>query len=60
MVGERLLVGWDLVEEPVVLPVISAPKLEPGMGLSPYDRSHRILSVVGLIVALDHHVASRW
>ena len=30
MVGERLLVGWDLVEEPVVLPVILAMELEPG------------------------------
>ena len=40
MVGERLLVGWDLVEEPVVLPVIPALELEPRRGLSPYGESH--------------------
>ena len=52
--------GWDLVEEPVVLPVISALELELEMGLSPYGGSHRTLSAVGLIVVLDRHTASQW
>ena len=59
MVGERLLVGWGLAEKPVMLPVISAPELELGKGLSPYDENHRILSAAGLIVALRRHAASR-
>ena len=60
MVGERLLVGWGLAEEPIVLPIISTPELERGMGLSPLDESHRIPSAVGLIVVLDRCIASQW
>ena len=59
MIRERLLVGWDLVEEPIMLPVILVPELELGMGLSPYGESYQILYVVGLIVALDRHAASQ-
>ena len=59
MVGERLLVGWGLAEEPLVLPVISALELEPRMGLSPLGESHRIPFAVGLIVVLDCRVAFR-
>ena len=59
VVRESLLVGWDLLEEPVVLPVISTPKLEPEMGLSPHDESHRISSTIGLIIVLDRRVASQ-
>ena len=59
MVGERLLVGWGLSEEPAVLLVISALELEPGMRLSLHDENHRIPSAVGLIVVLDRRVASQ-
>ena len=59
MVGERLLVGWGLSKEPTVLLVISVLELEPGMGLSTSDESHRIPSTFGLIIMLDRRAASQ-